>query len=238
MGYGYIIVIFHFANFFYVYRIGSGMIRKYGSVSTWAIRNTLVDWLLKGIILPDLMEIIWNYHNPSFARKPIKQLRGGIGVLFFNGSLHWKISVISPGNWKLIWVSLKIGNCTPIPLTALWTFLNINMAFFPVLTVNPPFSDASNYDFSSSLCHHTILYTLYTYYTIYYYYTIYFMPYIYKPTILYTLSIVCYRSRSRPRRGRLDQFQDETQRTLGHQELGKPRSSVVGGLGGDVRNVH
>ena len=185
MDYGYIIVIFHFANFFYVYRIGSGMIRKYGSVSTWAIRNTLVDWLLKGIILPDLMEIIWNYHNPSFARKPIKQLRGGIGVLFFNGSLHWKISVISPGNWKLIWVSLKIGNCTPIPLTALWTFLNINMAFFPVLTVNPPFSDASNYDFSSSLCHHTILYTLYTYYTIYYYYTIYFMPYIYINPLYY-----------------------------------------------------
>lgn len=50
------------------------------------------------------------------------------------------------------------------------------------------------------------------------------MPYIYinKPTIRYTLSIVCYRSRSRPRRGRLDQFQDETQRTLGHQELGNP----------------
>ena len=101
MDYGYIIVIFHFANFFYVYRIGSGMIRKYGSVSTWAIRNTLVDWLLKGIILPDLMEIIWNYHNPSFARKPIKQLRGGIGVLFlmvhFTEKSLWFLQEIE--NW-------------------------------------------------------------------------------------------------------------------------------------------
>ena len=53
-----------------------------------AFKNILVDWLLKDIILPGLMNIV----SASFVGKPIKQpvQRGGIWV-YFNRSLQFSL---------------------------------------------------------------------------------------------------------------------------------------------------